>query len=91
MLNQHIIPSVKAANVGPLSELQAAVQTLQTALTGLHHIEDLKKKAESARTLRLETMLSIRATCDAAEAIVPANLWTLATYKDLLFVDMHHK
>ena len=27
--------------------------------------------------------------CDAAEEIVPAELWTLATYKELLFLDSH--
>ena len=40
-------------------------------------------------TLRLETMISIRETCDAAEAECPANLWTLATYKELQFIDAH--
>jgi glutamine synthetase len=39
--------------------------------------------------LRLETMIDIRAVCDAAEEVVPANLWTLATYKELLFLDQH--
>merc|ERR1711957_919846 len=30
-----------------------------------------------------------RAVCDEAEAHVPAELWTLATYKELLFLDSH--
>jgi len=34
-------------------------------------------------------MMDIRETCDAAEGIVPAELWTLATYKELLFLDSH--
>merc|ERR1712232_725858 len=87
MLNQHVIPSVKNAGVGPLAELQAAVGTIEGALKGVHHEEDEKAKAALARTLRLETMDSIRAVADAAEAVVPANLWTLATYSDLLFLD----
>ena len=34
-------------------------------------------------------MIDIRDTCDAAEAVVPAEHWTLATYGDLLFMDMY--
>jgi len=89
MINQHIIPSLKAAGVGPVAELAAAVKTLQSALSDIHHEEDARKKADKARTLRLETMISIRETADAAEAICPAALWTLATYKELQFLDQH--
>ena len=46
-------------------------------------------KAQLARVLRLETMIDIRAVVDAAEEVVPSNLWTLATYKELLFLDSH--
>lgn len=44
-------------------------------------------KATKARNLRLVTMEEVRAICDAIEAVVPANLWTLATYHELLFLD----
>merc|ERR1711971_415410 len=87
MLNQHIIPSVKAAGVGPLSDLQAAVGTLKSAISEIHAAEDSYKAAQLSRFLRLETMIDIRAVCDAAEEVVPANLWTLATYSELLFLD----
>ena len=89
MINQHIIPSVKAANVGPLSELQASVKTIKDALASIHHAGSSYEKAKLARVLRLETMMNIRTICDDAEAIVPADLWTLATYKELLFLDCH--
>jgi glutamine synthetase len=89
MINQHIIPSVKAAGVGPLADLEAAVGTIKSALQAIHHASDAHEKASLARVLRLETMIDIRATCDAAEEIVPADLWTLATYKELLFLDSH--
>jgi glutamine synthetase len=89
MINQHIIPSVKAAGLGPLSELEAAIGTLKEAVGGIHHAETSLEKARLARVLRLETMIDVRAICDAAEAIVPENLWTLATYKELLFLDSH--
>ena len=32
---------------------------------------------------------SIREICDDAEAVVPAHLWTIATYKELQFIDQH--
>ena len=46
-----------------------------------------KPQADLARTLRLETMIDIREVCDAAEGLCPADLWTLPTYTDLLFLD----
>ena len=89
MIQQHIMPSVKAAGVGPLSDLESSVKTIKTALQEIHDTEDSYKKAQLSRVLRLETMIDIRAVCDAAEEVVPANLWTLATYKELLFLDQH--
>jgi glutamine synthetase len=89
MIQQHIIPSVKAAGVGPLGDLEAAVVSLKEALGEIHGAEESYKKAQLSRVLRLETMIDIRAVCDAAEEVVPANLWTLATYKELLFLDQH--
>jgi glutamine synthetase len=86
MLNQHVIPAVKEAGIGPLAELNAAVATLNGAIAEMHALED-KPQADAARVLRLETMVALRETVDAAEAVVPANLWTLPTYRDLLFLD----
>jgi hypothetical protein len=31
--------------------------------------------------------LQVRETVDAAEAVTPANVWPIATYRDLLFLD----
>ena len=31
--------------------------------------------------------MAVRKLCDKAEEDVPADLWTIATYKDLLFLD----
>jgi len=89
MINQHVIPSVKSAGIGPLSDLEAAVGTIKAAMAEIHSADSSYKKAQLARVLRLETMIDIRAVCDAAEEVVPANLWTLATYKELLFLDSH--
>lgn len=87
MLQQHVIPAVKTAGVGSLAQLTGAVDVLKSAVAEIHHAATPKAKAELARVLRLETMLQIRELCDAAEEVVPANLWTLATYKELLFLD----
>lgn len=88
MINQHVIPSVKRAGVGPeVATLELCNKTLKSALEQVHGTEDEKAKAALARTLRLETMEKVREVCDAAEAVVPAADWTLATYSELLFLD----
>jgi glutamine synthetase len=89
MINQHIIPSVKSAGVGPLAELEAAVTTLKTGIASMHAAGSAYETASLGRVLRLETMIDIRESCDAAEEVVPAGMWTLATYKELLFLDSH--
>ena len=89
MINQHVIPSCKNANVGPLAALEAAVVTLKADLAAIHASDDEMEKAELARVLRLETMIELRVHCDEAEGVVPADEWTLATYKELLFLDQH--
>lgn len=89
LLNQHIIPSIKAAGIGPLKELEALVPQLKKALHEIHAADTIIEKAKLARVLRLETMVEMRQVCDAAEEVCPDNLWTLSTYKELLFLDSH--
>ena len=88
MINQHIIPSVEAADQ-PLGELEGLVGKLQSALSTIHATEGYYEQAQLARVLRLETMVEVRKVCDTAEETVPADLWSLATYKELLFLDSH--
>jgi len=88
MINQHIIPSVEAADQ-PLGELTGLVEKLQSALSVIHATEGHYEQAKLARVLRLETMVDVRKVCDTAEETVPAELWSLATYKELLFLDSH--
>jgi glutamine synthetase len=89
MINQHIIPSIKAAHVGPLAALQAMVPKLKAAVEEIDHADTALSKARLARVLRLETMVEMRTVIDESEETCPANLWTLATYKELLFLDTH--
>jgi glutamine synthetase len=89
MLQQHVIPSARAGQIDPdlQGQLRDCVSILSKAVHKLHAVEGLEERAEKARILRLEMMVKIRETVDAVEAVVPADLWTLATYKDLLFLD----
>mmetsp|Transcript_51832 Transcript_51832/g.155564 ORF Transcript_51832/g.155564 Transcript_51832/m.155564 type:complete len:725 (-) Transcript_51832:235-2409(-) len=88
MLNQHIIPSCKKSDVD-VKDLEVSVKTIKDAMAEIHGAETSYAKAQLARVLRLETMVDIRAVCDAVEEIVPAENWTLATYKEMLFLDSH--
>lgn len=89
MINKHIIPSVKAADLGNPSKLVDATKTLKGAVAKIHATEDLHAASKFARTMRLETMVSIREIIEEFEARCPPEKWTLATYEELLFLDSH--
>lgn len=88
MINQHVIPSCKAAGL-PTEELKSDVGKIKGIIGSIHAADSSLDKAKIARDLRLKTMVEIRVHCDEAEAVTPADLWTLATYKELLFLDSH--
>ncbi|KAL3935931.1 MAG: hypothetical protein SGBAC_008652 [Bacillariaceae sp.] len=88
MINKNVIPSIYAAEAWD-EELEASIDVLESALREIEETDDSYSKAKLARVLRLETMIEIRKLCDEAEAVVPKELWTLATYKELLFLDSH--
>jgi glutamine synthetase len=91
MINQNIIPSIKEAGVGPLVELQTAVGKIKNGIAAIHHANTNYEKAKLARKLRLEIMIDAREHCDKAEEVCPADLWTLPTYKDMLFLDQNEQ
>lgn len=86
MIVQQIIPAMKGAGIDS-SAVSAAAKSVQAGLDGVHHESDSAKQAALARTLRLETMMKAREAVDAAEAITPSNVWPIATYRELLFLD----
>eukprot|EP00240_Pyramimonas_obovata_P002432 CAMPEP_0118935940 /NCGR_PEP_ID=MMETSP1169-20130426/15916_1 /TAXON_ID=36882 /ORGANISM="Pyramimonas obovata, Strain CCMP722" /LENGTH=758 /DNA_ID=CAMNT_0006879023 /DNA_START=83 /DNA_END=2359 /DNA_ORIENTATION=- len=88
MMNQHVIPSAKKAGFNA-DELKKGVTMLEEGLAAVHAEADEGKQADLARHLRLDTMIKVREVCDAMEAIVPEEDWTIATYKELLFLDQH--
>lgn len=101
MLRQHILPAVTAAiqagcHVAALTsvsqQLHSDVCMLKDALLSLPNSVEAaedggREQALRARVLRLETMAAVRGRVDEAEGLVPAHLWTLATYRELLFMD----
>lgn len=89
MINQHVIPSAKDAGITGY-DLEGIVATLKKDLAAVHAETDEVKRGTLARTLRLETMVTLREKIDELEGIVPADLWTLATYKELMFLDQTH-
>ena len=88
MINQYVIPSLKAggqdALVGPIT---AGAAQLTAAVAAVHAAEDVFAGAKLCRALRLEIMIEVRKLVDEAEGVCPANCWNMATYKELLFVD----
>jgi len=86
MIKQHVIPSCKAAGIAT-GELTKGCDAVAAGLAQIHGADNEEAKATAARVLRLETMEEVRAVCDKVEEDVPAELWTMATYKDLLFLD----
>lgn len=89
MMQKHIIPAAKESQNAYTDKLSSELTTLQNALHAIHHTDDAKERARLARTLRLETMINSRKVCDEVEALIPPHAWTLATYKELLFIDQH--
>lgn len=86
MITQHAIPSAKAAGIDS-SEMAQGVTELRAALKAVHAAADAFESAKLCRELRLDTMIKIRNVVDEVEGKCPANLWTYATYKELLFLD----
>jgi glutamine synthetase len=92
MINQNVIPSCldshdSIQNACPINELKLGMLNIKQHLNSIHKSNNIIDKSRIANTLRLDIMEKIRDLCDECEQIVPANKWTLATYKDLLFLD----
>jgi glutamine synthetase len=88
MLKTAVVPSCKAAGVD-FAPATAGVSTLEAAWAAIEALDDLYAQAAAARTLRLETMVAVRGDVDTLEGEVPESDWSLASYRDLLFLDTH--
>ena len=90
MVAQHVIPSLEAAELSEqVAAVQAAVKKVEAGLHAVHHAADGAEAATLSRVLRLETMIEARKVIDNAEGMCPEHLWSLASYKELLFLDSH--
>ena len=63
---------------------------LETALTQLHgamqyHGSSTLANAQHRRDAVVPAMASVRAACDSLEEVMPAGLWPLPTYQEMLF------
>jgi len=88
MLKLNVIPSCKKAGVD-FATASDGIASLEAAWHQIEGKSDLYEKARDARTLRLETMGAVRRDVDALEGEVPEADWSVASYRQLLFLDSH--
>jgi glutamine synthetase len=72
------------------AEVVEQVNELRTRLTALkaarHAAHDAEDEADAMLSNVRPAMSAVRAACDALEEMVPADLWPLPTYREMLFV-----
>jgi len=91
MITEQVIPTVKAAGLQDhslLMQLQESVAELKADFNSLQDIEEFEGKAAASQTVRLEKMVAVRRLCDQLETLVPAAMWPIASFRDLIFDDM---
>jgi len=96
MIRQNVLPDCKKAvaegaaiSSTLLSAIETGAKKVESAVHAAESIDSELEKAKAMRVIRLETMEEVRKSCDEAEGLVPPGLWTLGTYKELLFLDSH--
>ncbi|MEM7228842.1 MAG: glutamine synthetase III [Planctomycetota bacterium] len=67
-----------------VTQLRTALADIDVALAVSH--EEADKQAEHLRAALLPAMTAAREASDALEAIVPADLWPLPTYEEMMFI-----
>ncbi|MEO0559536.1 MAG: glutamine synthetase type III, partial [Bacteroidota bacterium] len=68
--------------VDQVNALRKALGTLSKARTAAHKAKD---EAKAMKDKVIPAMTKVRAACDALEQEVPADLWPLPTYREMLF------
>ncbi len=68
-----------------IGNLRKGISDLENAVSQSIGLEDLKQRAQCCRTEILSAMEALRRDCDWLEERCPSELWTLPTYRDLLF------
>ena len=67
----------------PVNALRKALKGLTEARHAAHEADD---EAAAMKDEVIPAMNAVRVTCDALEKEIPADLWPLPTYRDMLFV-----
>ena len=70
------------AVVEPVNALRQSLKALGEARAAAHHADD---ESQAMLDDVIPAMNKVRAACDALEKEVPADLWPLPTYRDMLF------
>jgi len=94
LTHQYVLPAVEQVydfEADVLVHINEELEVVKKLQKDIHHETDLKTKAKLSRELRLGAMLKLREKIDAAEEITPQDVWPLASYKELLFLDQHVK
>jgi len=88
MIERKCLPACKQAGVS--SVINGMEQGVKKIAAELHQMEEASsayEKAKLARVARLETMEAVRKVCDEAEMLVPPEMWPIASYESLMFLD----
>ena len=80
----HGIGIAKSEVASGIDDLQAGLAALSKAMAA--HGGDTQANARHRCDHVVPAMGQVRAACDALERLVPAHLWPLPTYQDMLFV-----
>jgi len=89
MIQRKCIPACKQAGLpaSTISELESGAQQLVKELHKMESASTSYATASAARVARLEVMEQVRKVCDEAEVLVPPDMWPIASYESLLFLD----
>ncbi|MDX1440182.1 MAG: glutamine synthetase III, partial [Rubricoccaceae bacterium] len=66
-----------------INDLKSALERLAKARSATHKA---KNEPMAVKDKVIPAMNAVRAACDALEGIVPADLWPLPTYREMLFI-----
>jgi len=91
MIKTKVLPAVKETGLGNASALSSGVSDLEKAVHTMESASSSYECAKVARVARLETMEAVRAYCDEAESLIPADKWPMPNYHALLFLDFTEK
>jgi glutamine synthetase len=70
---------------GLLESASAKLAALEEAIEKAHAVKDLVKRAEAFRDKVVVAANELRKDIDAAEGLMPASLWPVPTYAEMLF------